>query len=70
MNTLQKRKKWNHEQVPLEVDDVVLLKDREVHRNCLPLGIVSRTFPIEDNKIRKVEVKIVKDNKITYYTRR
>ncbi|XP_053387241.1 uncharacterized protein LOC123539924 [Mercenaria mercenaria] len=38
LNTLQTRRKWNYEQEPLSVGDVVLLKDKEVCRNFWPLA--------------------------------
>ena len=69
LNSLQNRRKWNYEQVFLDVGDVVLLKDREVNRNCWPLGRISRVFPSIDNRVRKVEVKVFKEGKITFYTR-
>lgn len=41
--------------------DVVLLKDKQVHRNVWPVGIVVKTLPSVDNIVRKVEVKIIKE---------
>lgn len=69
LNNLQKRRKWHFDENPIEVGNVVLLKDKEAHRNDWPLGLITRIFPSADKKIRKVEVKVIKDGKITFYTR-
>lgn len=55
LQSLQKRPKWNYERNPVQVGDIVLLKDKEVVRNCWPLGRVSRVFPSEDGRLRKAE---------------
>jgi hypothetical protein len=69
LHTLQGRRKWNHEQPSIEVGDVVLFKDKEVARNYWPMGRVHRVFPSEDSIVRKAEVKVFKDGKVSYYTR-
>lgn len=55
---LQKRRKWLFDTVNLKQGDVVLLKDKKVHRNDWPLGVIERVFESEDNKVRKVEVRV------------
>lgn len=69
LQSLQKRPKWNFDQNPLEAGDIVLLKDKEVVRNCWPMGRVTQTFSSEDGRIRKAEVLVIKDGKQTTYTR-
>ncbi|XP_021332949.1 uncharacterized protein [Danio rerio] len=59
--TLQNRRKWQNESSNLQVGDVVLLKDSHAKRNDWPMGIVMETFPGRDGRVRKVEVKVVKD---------
>lgn len=53
----------------MEVGDVVLLKDQEIGRLNWPMGIVERVFASGDKRVRKVEVRIVKDGKIVKYVR-
>ncbi|XP_045210756.2 uncharacterized protein LOC123562171 [Mercenaria mercenaria] len=69
LNSLQKRQKWNYEKVPIEVGDIVLLKDSDSSRNCWPMGKVSKIFPSVDNRVRKVEVIVHRDGKLTSFTR-
>lgn len=54
---LQGHRKWRTKRPNLQEGDVVLLKDTKVKRNDWPVGLV--TFPSEDGKVRKIEVKIV-----------
>lgn len=56
--TLQCRRKWNEDRRNLEKGDVVLLKDSQIARNEWPMAMVTSTFPSQDGKVRKVEVKI------------
>ncbi|KAL0151744.1 hypothetical protein M9458_052970 [Cirrhinus mrigala] len=56
--TLQKRHKWTDDKPNIQVDDVVLMKDSQAKRNDWPIGLVVKTLPSKDNKVRKVEVKV------------
>lgn len=58
LSTLQGRRKWHSERKNLEVGNLVLLKDGQAKRNHWPMGIVVKTFPSQDGKVRKVEVKV------------
>ena len=69
LHTLQARKKWHQDQRNVSVGDVVLLKNVETHRNQWPLGRVIKTFPGKDDLVRKVEVRVRKDDKMTSYIR-
>ncbi|XP_059187110.1 vomeronasal type-2 receptor 1-like [Centropristis striata] len=61
LSTLQSRRKWTKDKPNVKEGDVVLLKDSQAHRNEWPLGLVVKTLPSSDNRVRKVEVRIVKD---------
>ncbi|XP_061819391.2 uncharacterized protein [Nerophis lumbriciformis] len=69
LTTLQPRKKWKSERPNLQVGDVVLLKDTQVKRNEWPTGIIEETFPSCDGRIRKVNVKIIKQGTPKVYSR-
>ncbi|XP_041115383.1 uncharacterized protein LOC121320779 [Polyodon spathula] len=57
LSTLQSRRKWQKEKPNLKEGDIVMLRDSQVKRNDWPMGIVVKTFPGRDGKVRKVEVK-------------
>ena len=69
LTTLQPRKKWHSEKRDLQVGDVVLLKDSQVRRTEWPTGLVVKTMPSQDDRVRKVEVKIVKQGTPKVYLR-
>ena len=58
LQTLQGRRKWNQERRNVSVGDVILLKDASVARNYWPMGIVTRVFPSNDQRVRKVEIQV------------
>ncbi|XP_062846307.1 uncharacterized protein LOC134305914 [Trichomycterus rosablanca] len=60
LTTLQSCKKWQREVPNLQEGDVVLLKDSQARRNDWPMGVITKTVPSKDGKVRKVEVKITK----------
>ncbi|KAM3932741.1 uncharacterized protein RB166_005773 [Leptodactylus fuscus] len=57
---LQGRRKWQQVKPNLQVGDVVLMKDQKVERNAWPMGLISKIFPSEDGRVRKVEVTITR----------
>ncbi|XP_076144361.1 uncharacterized protein LOC143126351 [Alosa pseudoharengus] len=67
--SLQPRRKWHEEKPNLREGDVVLLKDAQVKRNKWPVGVVVNTIPSKDSKVRKVEVKVVKQGIQKVYSR-
>lgn len=69
MQQLQTRRKWNSETYNLQTDDVVLLKDKSVHRNEWPMGHVVNAIPSDDGNVRKAEVRVFKDKTCSTYTR-
>lgn len=69
VQSLQYRRKWNQDLPNIEVGEVVLLKEKEVPRNNWPLALIIRTFPGDDGKVRKVEIRVIRDGVPTLYTR-
>ena len=69
LNTLQRRRKWTTPSDDLQTGDVVLLKDSSVSRCEWPTGLVLNAIKSADGKIRKVEIRTIKDGKPTTYTR-
>ncbi len=67
--TLQVRRKWTEEKRNLQEGDVVLLKDSNVKRNKWPIGLIVKTIPSSDKRVRKVEVKIIKEGSAKVYLR-
>ncbi|XP_073713971.1 uncharacterized protein [Misgurnus anguillicaudatus] len=67
--TLQSRRKWTDDKPNIKLGDVVLLKEKQAYRNDWPVGRVIKTFLSNDNKVRKAEVKIVKDGTMKVFLR-
>lgn len=67
--TLQPRRKWQADQPNLAIGDVVLLKDTQVQRNEWPTGLIVNTYPGRDNRVRKVDVRVIKEGVPKVYTR-
>ncbi len=67
--TLQVRRKWTEEKRNLQEGDVVLLMDSNVKRNEWPIGLIVKTIPSSDNRVRKVELKIIKEGSAKVYLR-
>ncbi|XP_063743151.1 uncharacterized protein LOC134866887 [Eleginops maclovinus] len=59
--TLQKRRKWEKEKRNLKEGDVILLKNDQLQRNDWPMGVIVKTFPGTDGRVRKVEIKTARD---------
>lgn len=69
LQSLQVRRKWKDTQDNIQVGDVVLIKDRDAHRNHWPTGLVERVFPSKDGLVRKLEVRVIKDGQSRIYVR-
>ena len=67
--TLQPRRKWTEVRPNLQEGDVVLVKDGQVKRNEWPVGLITKTIPSSDNRVRKVMVKTVKQGTVKEYLR-
>lgn len=64
LSSLQGRKKWRTERPNLMDGDVVLMKDNSLKRHDWPTGLIIRTFPSDNGKVRKVEVKVFRDSEV------
>lgn len=40
---------------------IVLLRDKDVHRNHWPMGVIVNIFPSDGGKIRKAEIRVMKN---------
>lgn len=69
IQTLQTRQKWYKPRRNLQIGDVVLMRDGDTHRNHWPTGVIEDVFPSSDGLVRKVLVRVIKDNKSVLYTR-
>ncbi|XP_061748339.1 uncharacterized protein LOC133546578 [Nerophis ophidion] len=69
LSTIQTRRKWNAERPNLQIGDLVLLKDGQVRRNECPTGLIVKSINSHDNKVRKVDVKIIRQGTPIIYTR-
>lgn len=69
ISELQGRRKWKTERPNLQEGDVVLLRDVQAKRNDWPVALVTKTFPSHDDKVRKIEVKIVKNGEQRLFLR-
>lgn len=69
LSVLQVRKKWTHDKDNIKEGDVVLVKDDLVKRNEWPIGLITKCIPSEDKRIRKVEVRVVKQGTPRVYLR-
>ncbi|KAJ8015814.1 hypothetical protein DPEC_G00000260 [Dallia pectoralis] len=67
--TLQPRRKWAEVRPNLQEGDVVLLRDCQVKRNEWPIGLITKTMPSSDDRVRKVMVKTVKQGTVKEYLR-
>lgn len=67
--TLQTRRKWEGARPNIQEGDVVLLKDSQVKRNEWPVGLIVKAIPSGDGKVRKVEVRIMRQGIAKTYLR-
>ncbi|XP_062602313.1 uncharacterized protein LOC134264026, partial [Saccostrea cucullata] len=68
LQLLQQRRKWTDSKDNLQID-VVLLREKEAHRNDWSMGVINRTFPDEDGKVRKIEVRTNRGGQLVHYVR-
>ncbi|XP_062819808.1 uncharacterized protein LOC134294043 [Anolis carolinensis] len=69
LSQLQARRIWQSPQDNIEVNNVVLLKDKDLPRHAWPMGIVLKTFPCPDGKVRKVQLKTCNRGKVSILDR-
>ena len=64
LSSLQQRKKWQQDERNLHEGDIVLLRDKTVHRNDWPMGIIQKTYESDDSRVRKITVCVGPDRKV------
>ena len=69
LNCLQTRTKWTSEKPNLREGDVVLMKDSQAKRNGWPFGMITKIFPSDDGKVRKIEVKVIRSGEPKLFLR-
>ncbi|XP_054590105.1 uncharacterized protein [Nothobranchius furzeri] len=69
LSTLQSRHKWQSQKPNLKEGDVVLLKDDQTKRNPWPMGIVVKVVPSRDGLVRKVEIKVIRNQTAKIFSR-
>lgn len=69
LSTLQGRKKWQWLNPNIQVGDLVLLKDQQAERIEWPMGLIVKSVPSDDSKVRKVEVKVSRQGTVKTFIR-
>ncbi|XP_060772289.1 uncharacterized protein LOC132883105 [Neoarius graeffei] len=69
LSTLQPRRKWQADKQNITVGTVVLMKDCQSKRNDWPLARITKVFPSEDGRVRKVEVKVADKEGVKLFLR-
>ena len=54
---LQERQKWIQKRRNLEVNDIVLVIDKNIPHGCWLLGRCTKVFPGRDGRVRTAEIK-------------
>ncbi|XP_059806247.1 uncharacterized protein LOC132381077 [Hypanus sabinus] len=65
--SLQQRRKWTEPRRNLQVEDLVLLRDKQATRNSRPMARITATFPSEDGHVRKIELKTTDQGDVKIY---
>lgn len=58
LNNLQSRQKWTQKSDNLQIGDIVLVKDINLHRRQWPIAMITEVNPSKDGQVRKVTVKL------------
>lgn len=69
LSTLQSRHKWQSQKPNLKEGDIVLLKDDQTKRNQWPMGIIVNVVPSRDGLVRKVDVKVIRNQTAKVFSR-
>ncbi|XP_022096554.1 uncharacterized protein LOC110982458 [Acanthaster planci] len=69
LQSLQPRQKWTQTTPDLSEGDVVILRQKELPRNRWPLARVTKTYPSDDSRVRKVDIVICVDGTRRTYLR-
>ena len=69
LDSLQKRHKWSASKPNLKTGDIILLREKNTHRNLWPTGIVERPIERDDKMVRKAADRVIWEGKATTYFR-
>ena len=69
LDSLQKRHKWSASKPNLKTGDIILLREKNTHRNLWPTGIVERPIERDDKMVRKAAHRTIWEGKATTYFR-
>ncbi|XP_054611777.1 uncharacterized protein LOC129169411 [Dunckerocampus dactyliophorus] len=69
LNLLQGCQKWHRNKPNMKEGDIILLKEKQLKRNDWPIGIIVKTLPSRDGVVRKIEVKVTRDNSSKIFCR-
>ena len=58
LSSIQSRKKWQRDDRNLQEGDIVLMRDKTLHCNDWPMGVVEKAFLSDDARVRKVELHV------------
>ena len=61
LQSLQKRPKWNKRKCNLATGDIVIIRDKEAHRNNRQIGKVVEAIASDDGEVRKANVLVCKE---------
>ncbi|XP_059845820.1 uncharacterized protein LOC132405137 [Hypanus sabinus] len=64
---LQQRQKWTEPRRNLQVEDLVLFRDKQATRNSWPMARITVTFPSGDGHVRKIELKTTDQGDVKIY---
>ena len=67
--SLQVRRNCTRLQRNIQEEDAVLLKDRGLHRNNWPVGLITKATSSSDGQVCKVDVRVWRDGKRHVYSR-
>jgi hypothetical protein len=63
LHLLQPRRKWKDKEPNINGGDIVLVKE-DSPRNHWPMAVVQKMFKSDDTLIRKIQVKLLRNNKV------
>ena len=69
LQSLQKRPKWNERKRNLVAGDIVIVRDKETHRNDWQIGKVVEAIASDDGEVRKANVLLCKEGVRKTYLR-
>ena len=69
LQSLQKRPKWNERKCNLATGDIVIIRDKEAHRNDWQIGKVVEAIASDDSEVRKANVLVCKEGVRKTYLR-